>query len=220
MRARALVAIALTLSIGAMSSLGHAQNAATKVGKMYKWTDKDGNVHYTDHIPQEAQELAREKINDQGVSVERVDRATTPEERAAKEAAERKAVEEAQRAEEQRKADEALVNSYASEEDLTRAYNQRLDLLSQTIEARKIEIGARESSLSKLVAQAAELERSGKAVSDALKQMIGSERVEIDRQKQFMARKEAEKSVAKSDYDRDMAKYKAALERSKEAKGE
>lgn len=215
MRTQLLIAIAVALTVAATPTLLHS-GQVTKVGNMYKWTDKDGNVHFSDQIPAEAKELAREKVNDQGVSVERVERALTPEEQAAVAAAERKAAEEARLAEEQRKADEALVNSYASEEDLTRAYNQRMDLLSQTIEARKIEISAREGSLSKLVAQAAELERGGRPVSDALKQMISSERVEIDRQKQFMAKKEAEKLTAKSDYDRDMAKYKTALQRSKD----
>ena len=94
-----------------------------------------------------------------------------------------------------------------------RAYNQRMDLLAQTIDARRIEINSREQSLGKLVAQAAEMERAGRPVSDALKQMISSERVEIDRQKAFLVKKEAEKITAKADYDRDFAKYKAALAR-------
>ena len=89
------------------------------------------------------------------------------------------AIADAKHAEDLRKADEALMNSYASEEDLTRAYSQRLDLLSQTIDARQMEIAAREQSLTSLVTQAAEMERGGRPVSDAIKQMIASERTEI-----------------------------------------
>jgi len=99
-----------------------------------------------------------------------------------------------------------------------RAFNQRMDLLGQTIEARRIEINARETSLASLVAQAASLERGGRTVSDALKQMITGERTEIERQKQFLLKKEAEKIVAKSEYERDMALYKAALARVEENK--
>lgn len=193
---------------------------AAQGGKLYKWTDKDGNVHYSDSIPPEAKEYARERLSEQGVSVERVDRAMTPEELAAIKAAEKAAAEKAAEAERRRKADEALLNSYASEEDLTRAYNQRMDLLAQTIDARRIEINSREQSLGKLVAQAAEMERAGRPVSDALKQMISSERVEIDRQKAFLVKKEAEKITAKADYDRDFAKYKAALARAEANKEE
>jgi hypothetical protein len=215
MRNKILIAVALALTLGVTCGSVDAATV-TKVGKMYKWTDKDGNVHYSDQIPPEAKEYAREKINDQGVSVERTDRAMTPEELAAIEAEEKAKAEAAKVAEERRKADEALLNSYASEEDLTRAFNQRMDLLAQTIEARRIEINARESSLSTLVGQAADMERSGKVVSDALKGMISGERVEIERQKQFLLRKEAEKDIARSEYERDVAKYNAAVARAKE----
>ena len=192
--------------------------AADKGRKLYKWTDKDGNIHYSDSIPPEAKEYARERLSNQGVSVEQIDRAMTPEELAAVKAAEKSAAEKAAEAERQRKADEALLNSYASEDDLTRAYNQRMDLLAQSIDARRIEINSREQSLAKLVAQAAEMERAGRPVSDALKQMITGERAEIDRQKAFMAKKEAEKITAKSDYERDLAKYKSALARTQSGK--
>ena len=207
------VFLAVSMALGLVAVHSNVQAQGETKGKMYKWTDKDGNVHYSDQIPPEAKEYARERLSDQGVAVERTDRALTPEELAAQKAAADKAEAEAKLAEDQRKADEALTNSYASEEDLTRAYNQRLDLLSQTIEARHIEIAAREQSLTQLVTQAAEMERAGRVVSDAVKQMIASERAEIDRQKQFLVKKEAEKITAKTDYDRDMARYKTALSR-------
>lgn len=211
MLVRILMVVMLALLLSPLS-------AADKGRKLYKWTDKDGNIHYSDSIPPEAKEYARERLSDQGVSVEQVDRAMTPEELAAVKAAEKSAAEQAAEAERQRKADEALLNSYASEDDLTRAYNQRMDLLAQSIDARRIEINSREQSLAKLVAQAAEMERAGRPVSDALKQMITGERAEIDRQKAFMAKKEAEKITAKSDYERDFAKYKAALARTEGTK--
>ncbi|MGE4069916.1 MAG: DUF4124 domain-containing protein [Lysobacterales bacterium] len=214
MRSRILTG--LVMAIFAAGIYSSAAVAGDSSGKLYKWTDKDGNIHFSDQIPPEAKEYAREKINDQGISVERTERALTPEERAAKQAEERRIADEAAAKEARRKADEALLNSYASEEDLDRAYSQRMDLLGQTIEARRVEINAREISLSQLVAQAADMERSGRTVSDALKQMITGERAEIERQKQFLVRKEAEKIEAKADYERDLAKYKEAVARAKQ----
>lgn len=212
MRIRVLTSLVLGLAAVILTTSA----AAEGVGKMYKWTDKDGNTHYSDQIPPEAKEYAREKFNDQGIAIESTGRAQTPEEQAAREAEERRVAEETLAKEERRKADEALLNSYASEEDLDRAYSQRMDLLEQTIEARRIEINAREISLSKLVAQAADMERGGKVVSDALKQMISGEHAEIERQKKFLVRKEGEKLEAKSDYERDVAKYKEAMARAKQ----
>ena len=208
-----VIFVAAALALGFVSVHSNVQAQSSSKPKLYKWTDQEGNVHYSDQIPPEAKEYARERVNEQGVAVERVDRAQTPEELAAQKAAADKAIADAKHAEEMRKADEALMNSYASEEDLTRAYSQRLDLLSQTIDARQMEITAREQSLTSLVTQAAEMERGGRPVSDAIKQMIASERTEIDRQKQFLLKKESEKLTAKKDYDRDMAAYKSALAR-------
>ena len=213
-----VIFVAAALALGFVAVHSNVQAQSDSKAKLYKWTDQDGNVHYSDQIPPEAKEYARERVNEQGVAVERVDRALTPEELAAQKAAADKAIADAKHAEEMRKADEALMNSYASEEDLTRAYSQRLDLLSQTIDARQMEITAREQSLTSLVAQAAEMERGGRPVSDAIKQMIASERTEIDRQKQFLLKKETEKLTAKQDYDRDMAAYKSALARAKKDK--
>lgn len=201
-----LAALVLALASGPLTA---------QAGKMYKWTDKDGNVHYSDQIPPEAVEYGREKFNDQGIAVEKVDRARTPEELAAQREAERIAAEEARRAEEQRKADETLIASYASEEDLVRAYDQRIDLLQQTIEARRIEISAREQSLSKLIAQAADLERSGRPVSDALKQMITSEQNEISRQRTFLENKDKERTQIEADHERQLARFREAMARSK-----
>lgn len=201
-----LAALALALSSGSLFA---------QAGKMYKWTDKDGNVHYSDQIPPEAVEYGREKFNDQGIAVEKVDRAATAEELAAQREAERIAAEEARRAEEQAKADATLIASYASEDDLVRAYDQRMDLLSQTIEARRIEIAAREQSLAKLVAQAADLERGGRPVSDALKQMITSEQNEIARQRVFLENKDKEREQIKTDHERQLARFREAMARSK-----
>jgi hypothetical protein len=212
---RAVLTAALAFVAVAALSDAQAQSSGNNK-KMYKWTDQQGNVHYSDQIPPEAKEYARERFSERGVSVERIERAQTPEEIAAQQAAEEKALADAKAAEERRKSDEALLNSYANEDDLVRAYNQRVDLLDQTVEARRIEIGAREQSLSQLVAQAAEMERSGKVVSDALKEMISNERLEIERQKEFLKTKEGEKELARVDYERDLARYKAALARVKQ----
>jgi chromosome segregation ATPase len=201
-------ALALALTAGSLAAQSNNK-------KMYKWTDKDGNVHYSDHIPPEAVEYGRERVNEQGIVVEKVERAPTAEELAAQREAERIAAEEARRKEEQAKADATLLASYASEDDLVRAYEQRMDLLAQTIEARRVEIAAREQSLAKLVAQAADLERAGRPVSDALKQMITSEQNEITRQRTFLENKDKEREQIKADYEQQLARYRAALARSK-----
>lgn len=186
---------------------------AAEAAKLYKWVDEDGNVTYSDRVPPDQAKQAREELNQEGITVKQVDRAKTPEELAAQYKVEEEARLAKLSAEEQRRRDKALLDSYASESDLTRAYNQRVDLLQQTIEAREVEIGLREQGMTKLVAQAAETERSGRAVPEALKQMIDGERKEIDRQRSFVKEKKIELIKAKDDYDRDMARYREVAAR-------
>ena len=51
--------------------------------KLYRWTDKDGKEHYSDTLPSEAIDAAREELNKtSGSTVGQVERALTPEERA------------------------------------------------------------------------------------------------------------------------------------------
>jgi hypothetical protein len=85
------VALAATLVAGAVS-------AQSKGGpKLYRWVDKDGKVHYDDALPPEAVNQARTEFSAKTGSVAgQVERALTPEERAAQEAAARSAAEEVQ----------------------------------------------------------------------------------------------------------------------------
>ncbi|MCB1608707.1 MAG: DUF4124 domain-containing protein [Xanthomonadales bacterium] len=201
---------ALIFGVGLSLLLGLSTAGAAK---LYKWVDENGNVTYSDKVPPDQAKQAREELNQDGITVNRVDRAKTPEELAEVYKAEEAARQAALTAAEQKRQDQALLDSYASESDLTRAYNQRVDLLQQTIEAREVEIGLREQGMTKLVARAAETERAGRAVPDALRQMIDGERKEIDRQRSFVKDKKTELLRAKHDYDRDIARYREVLAR-------
>jgi hypothetical protein len=48
--------------------------------KLYKWVDKDGQVHYGDRIPPEYADQDRDVLNKQGLKVGSEEGAETPEE--------------------------------------------------------------------------------------------------------------------------------------------
>ena len=73
--------------------------------KVYKWTDEDGNVHFGDSIPPQYAEQPKQVLNDQGVTVGRLEGRKTEQELDA----ERTARETAAAREQQRMADEALL---------------------------------------------------------------------------------------------------------------
>jgi hypothetical protein len=127
---------------------GAAAQQADKAKKVYRWVDKNGQVHYGDSVPAEYAEQDRDVLNKQGVKIGREEGTITPEEAAAK-AAEDKAV----RDELKRKLrDRVLIQTYQSVKELEVLRDTRLELVDA-------QLTIQEQSLSNLRAQRAQIER-------------------------------------------------------------
>jgi len=203
MRPVVLVVSALVLSL--LSATAFAQ-------KLYRWVDAEGKVHYTDTLPPEAVDQAREEISRSGTTVNRVERALTAEERAAQEA---EAAENARLAAikaEQDKMDAALTGSYATEADLARAYRERFDLLDQSLEAARVGIRSQERSLEEQLAHAASLERGGKPVPATVQSSIDAARKQVEDQREFLRRRESERQNLQTEYDDILQRYRLLKE--------
>src|SRR5690606_23062070 len=165
-------------------ALSLALAGAADAQKLYRWVDKDGNVHYSDHVPPEAVEQARDELNDQGMKVGEVERALTPEEIAARDERLAREAEQAAIEAEQKKRDNVLLSSYDSEDGLARSYQERFDLLEQSLETARIGIKGQEKSLADLLSHAASLERSGKTVPRAIIDSIALARRQVGEQRE------------------------------------
>lgn len=199
MRVPALLAPALLLSL---------LSAPVLAQKLYRWVDAEGKVHYTDALPPEAVDQARDEINSSGVTVNRVERALTEEERAAKRIADAEAERQANLKAEQDKMDAALMGSYATEADLARAYRERFDLLDQSLEAARVGIRSQEKSLEDQLAHAASLERGGKPVPATVQSSIAASRKQVEDQREYLRRREAELQNLQAEYDRILQRYR------------
>lgn len=184
--------------------------------KLYRWVDKDGKVHYSDKVPPSEAGLARDELNTQGRTVDRVDRALTVEEQAqAKIDAE--AAEVARKArEEQERMDHVLLASYDSEADLKRAYDERFDLVHQSIESARVGIRSQENSLAEILAHAADLERAGRPVGPNIQQSIETARKQVAQQAEYLARREGEQAALQQEYDSVVARYRTLKAASKQ----
>lgn len=199
MRVPALLAPALLLSL---------LSAPVLAQKLYRWVDAEGKVHYTDTLPPEAVDQARDEINSSGVTVNRVERALTEEERAAKRIADAEAERQANLKAEQDKMDAALMGSYATEADLARAYRERFDLLDQSLEAARVGIRSQEKSLEDQLAHAASLERGGKPVPATVQSSIAAARKQVEDQREYLRRRETELQNLQAEYDRILQRYR------------
>lgn len=197
----------IVIAISAALMLGVGLADAQQKKKLYRWTDQDGNVHYSDHVPPEAIENARSEINQQGMKVGEVDRALTSEEQIAAREAQKIAEQQRKLDEEQEKRDQILLSSYGSVAELDRAFEERFDLLEQTLESARVGIRSQEKSLADLLAHAAGLQRQNKPVPDSIRSSIELAQRQVAQQREYFAGREAEKAVVDKEYQQTRERY-------------
>ena len=91
---------------------------------VYKWTDDEGNVHFSDKVPADAAERPKTVLNDQGVAVEELEGKKTEEQLAEEQREKELAV--AQKL--QDRADQALLATYLSVEEIVMHRDRRVEL--------------------------------------------------------------------------------------------
>jgi hypothetical protein len=92
--------------------------------KLYRWVDRDGLVHYGDSIPAEYAELEKQVVNVHGVAVRTLDGKKTPEEIAE----EQRQIQLARELELRKRADQALLATYMSIEEILMHRDRRIEL--------------------------------------------------------------------------------------------
>lgn len=92
--------------------------------KLYRWVDRDGLVHYGDSIPAEYAELEKQVVNVHGVAVRTLDGKKTPEEIAE----EQRRLQLARELELRKRADQALLATYMSIEEILMHRDRRVEL--------------------------------------------------------------------------------------------
>jgi len=207
-RIRKGAAAALLLAFAAGAG---AQQKPAK--KLYCW-DENGTRVCGDELPPGATDLARKEINASSGAVTReVGRALTAEERAAAAEAERAAAAEAAAAAQRRRRDLAMVESYATEADLRRAYGERISLLEDALKGAALAEANLRRSLVSLLDQANDLELARKPVPPALLDNLRNQHAELEKQRRITAQQREERAGL----DDDLA---AAVERYRALKGE
>ena len=92
--------------------------------KLYRWVDKDGVVHYGDSIPAEYAEVEKQVLNEAGITVDILRGKQSAEERAAEE----RRAQLAMQKELQRRADQALLATYLTVDEIELHRDRRVEL--------------------------------------------------------------------------------------------
>lgn len=99
-------------------------SAAAEHQKLYRWVDSNGVIHYGDYVPAEYADMEKQVLNEHGVTVD-----VLRGKRTAEEIAEENRVAELKRqAKLQRRADEALLATYLSVDEILLHRDRRIEL--------------------------------------------------------------------------------------------
>lgn len=202
-------ALLATLPMALVPLEATAQKTPGADKKLYCW-DENGVQVCGDTLPASALDRARTEINAaSGNRTGEVPRALTGDERAAAAVAARAAAEAAQAEADRHRRDLAMIESYATENDLRRAYGERITLVEESLKTSRLSIANLRQSLLSLLRQAAELELLEQPVGKALVEGIHGQHGDLARQQAIMERQLADRASLGSDLDGALERYRA-----------
>ena len=154
--------------------------------RLYCW-EEGGRKICGDALPASAVDAARTEISAAtGAVRSRVGRALTDDERAEAEAEARRVAEQAEAEAAARRRDVAMVESYVTEADLERAYDNRIILIDESIKTSRMGVANLRMSLLTQLRQAAEAELHERPVGAPLLQNITRQHADLMRQQQIL----------------------------------
>ncbi|HET9680198.1 MAG TPA: DUF4124 domain-containing protein [Gammaproteobacteria bacterium] len=182
--------------------------AAEKVGNLYKWTDDEGRVHYTDTPPPEAANEEREVLNERGLTIEVLPAEKTPEQLAAEQRARELAAKQAALAAEQAKRDHALMATYTEVSEIERARDNRLLAVEAKIRVASGSIENLEARIVKLEKQAARFEND-KAVPPYIANQLNDARSQLLENQRYLMARRTEQEEIRAEYAEKISRFKA-----------
>ena len=201
-------ALLLALVAPATALAQRASKAPAAPKKLYCW-DEGGRRVCGDALPADAVDNARTEINARsGLPTARMGRALTPEERVAAEAAARQAAAEAAAVEAAKRRDIAMVESYNSEAELRRAFQHRITLMDETVQASQYGIKGLRQSLVSLLRRAGQAELSGDKVPKDLATTIRTQHDELMRQQALLVEHKRNRREVEGDLAAALQRYR------------
>ena len=184
-----------------------AQDKTAK--KIYCW-EEDGHKVCGDALPADAVDAARTEISARtGIAVRSLERAPTDEERAAAADAREQAARDAEAEAAAKRRDLAMVESYATEDDLRRAYGERITLVEESLKTSRLGLVNLRQSLLSLLRQAADLELQSKPLRKALGDNIQRQHSDLLRQQAILEQQTRDRRSLGSDLEQALERYRS-----------
>jgi Domain of unknown function (DUF4124) len=173
----------------------------------YKWVDEKGVVHYTDKMPAEDVNKAADVLDKQARPIKHIDPPLTPEQRAAKDAEDKRKL-AAQRAQEEAdRQDRALMQSFTSPQEIELSKARALATIDGQIESSRAYVGQLEKRKEEIEARKAAL--GSKPIPDSMEREVASIDAEVARQSALIDQRQQERLQTAARYDGFSARWNA-----------
>jgi len=207
-----LGAILLVAAAIALPSIGSAQ-ARGDGTRLYKWTDRDGVVHYGDKVPPEYANLDRNVLNDQGVRVGFEEGEVTPEERAVLEQREREREAARVARDEIARRDHMLVQTYLTVSDIEDLRDRRLELLESQIKVTELYLNNLRKRLVGLQAEASDFKpytarADAPQIPENLALDVRRTTASISLYEQTLSRTRSDQQNLRASFDNDISRFR------------
>jgi len=180
---------------------------------MYKWIDENGHMRYADRLPPSQLKREYHTLNAQGVVVRTKKAAKTEEEikalRDAEKSLQAKQEIEKRKQEAQGKLDRVLLLTFSSEKELSRARDDRVEVLDAVIRLIYKSIASTQDRLMRLEGDAKQRYTSkGREVPGGLAQNIEESIRKIDNREKQLQVKLQEKYKIQGQFEIDVARFR------------
>lgn len=201
------------ITTGFLIALASSTVLAGEHDRVYKWVDEDGQIHYGDSVPPEYSDLPKQVLNEHAVTVDHLEGRKTEEQLLA----EQKARELETQKELQRRADQALLATYLSVEEIVMHRDRRIELFQAQSRVTELYLRNLERRLSKLKREAA---RYRPYNEDPDAPLISQDLVtDINETKATIARHEKNLQKFRDDERQMVARFEGDINRFKALKG-
>jgi len=199
--ALACFAAALAVSLAA-----GAADTGSSGGKVYRWTDEKGVVHYGDSVPSEYSQTERSVLNNQGVEVGHIEGGKNAQQIADQARAAGAAQQRAQH-------DQFLLATYLSTKDIEQLRDERIALMEAQIKSATIYIDSLATRLTALQERAGRFkpyssDANAKRMPDELAEELVHTLNESRTQHEALEAKRNEEVETRAQFDSDIQRYR------------
>lgn len=207
------IADSIRLTLLPIFLLASLHGGTAEAAPLYKWIDEEGNVRYSDRLPAAQVKKKHHQLNRQGMVISTTEDARSADDIAAEAEANRKKEEEEKEAARlqaiQDKKDQVLLLTFSSENELTLARDDRIEVIDSVIRLINTSITSTQETLDDLQQRADDDYLSkGEEVPGGLAQKIEHFTRKIENRRNQLSLKIEEKSKINQQYELDLARFR------------